>query len=284
MVRSARLTASSLEATLDAVPLFRSDRNRGAALGGFHAVHRFFTPLLASLAALLLVLPALAGPRKPRVSYEDFRRSRPSARYAQLDRRACEKELLARKIAFTLVTARGVQQPVRLRADISGVTFHTGEKAAARARSPAEVYDCRLVLALSDWSKILAAHGIDEVRTISAWRPSRSTHTEGKLAVRHSGGLAVDIKRLGKKAVRGTTERVWLDIAKDFHGRIGAPVCGAASQTARLPASAKELRAIVCEAKRLGIFTSILTPSYDRAHRNHLHVEIRPGVEWSLLL
>ncbi len=240
--------------------------------------------LLVVTAALLVVVPATARPRRPRVRYEDTRTERPSARYAALGKAACFKELSARKIAFRHAgPARGVKAPVRLAGDVGGVTFRTEAPALERAVSPAEVYDCRLVLALHDWSRVLAAHGFDEVRTIAAWRPARAAPA-GKLATRHPGGLAVDVKRLGKKPSPGQAEKRWVRVATDFHGRIGGPVCGPSAPVARLPQAARELRAVVCEAKRLGIFTSILTPAYDRAHRDHLHVEIRPGAGWSLLL
>ena len=249
------------------------------------AVRRSLAPLLAALAALLAVVPALARPRKPRVRYEDARSARPSARYAAMSKAACLRELSARKIPHSSAgPARGVLAPVRLAGPLGGVTFRSDAPAAERAVSPAEVYDCRLVLALHDWSRVLAARGIDEVRTITAWRPPPRSWPAGKLANRHPGGLAVDVKRLGKKLGPGEGAKRWLRIQSDFHARIGAPVCGPGAAIAGLPAAAKELRAVTCEAKRLGIFTSILTPAYDRAHRDHLHVEIRPGAGWSLLL
>ena len=92
------------------------------------------------------------------------------------------------------------------------------------------------------------------------------------------------MKRFGKKLAAGEATKRWIRVAADFHGRIGGPVCGAAVAKMQLPAAAKVLRATACEAKRLGLFTSILTPNYDRAHRDHLHVEIRPGAGWTLLL
>jgi hypothetical protein len=248
-------------------------------------VRRSLAQLLAAAAILLVVLPALARPKKPRVRYEDARAPRPHARYAAMGKAACLKELSARKIPFSAAgPARGVLAPVRLQADVGGVTFRTEAPAAERAVSPAEVYDCRLVLALHDWSKVLAARGVDEVRTITAWRPARSPLAAGKWAVRHPGALAVDVKRLGKKPRPGEVRRRWIGVEANFHGRIGAPVCGSATIEARLPPAARDLRAVVCEARRLGIFTSILTPNYDRAHKDHLHVEIRPGAAWSLLL
>lgn len=260
------------------------DGNGAPPPRGSSAVRRMFAALVLAAAALCLVRPAAAGPRRPRVRYEDPRRARPSASYAALGKAACLKELAKRKIGFAPVPrARGVLAPVRLTGPIGGVLFRTNAPEGMRGASPAEVLDCRLVLALADWAHALAARGVDEVRYTSAWRPPPRSWPAKKLATRHPGALAIDVKRLGKKRAPGETAKRWLTIETDFHGKIGAPVCGPRARAPRAPA-AKELRAIVCEAADRKLFTSILTPGYDRAHRDHLHLEIRPAVTWSLLL
>lgn len=235
---------------------------------------------LLAAAALLIAAPA-AGLKRPRVKYQDPRRESPAARYAGLTKAACLKALSGRKIGFVAVPrARGVLAPVRLTGDVGGVLFRSLAGAEERATSPAEVLDCRLVLALHDWSKILTAHGIDEVRFMSAWRPPPATWPEGKLAKRHPGALALDVKRFGRKLAAGEKVKRWLSVEADFHGKIGGQVCGVAA----LPEAAKELRALVCEARDRRLFTSILTPGYDRAHKDHFHLEVRPAVAWSLFL
>jgi hypothetical protein len=92
---------------------------------------------------------------------------------------------------------------------------------------------------------------------------------------RHPAGLAIDVGLLHKRDGR------WINIARDFHGRIGAKTCG---NGAPMPenAQAVELRAIICEAASLGLFTYVLTPDYNAAHADHLHMEIKPGVKWFL--
>jgi hypothetical protein len=235
---------------------------------------------LLAVAALLIAAPAF-GLRRPRVKYQDPRQQRPSARYAAMSKAACHKALTARKIGFALAPkSRGVLAPVRLTGDVGGVLFRTDAPAAERAVSPAEVYDCRLVLALHDWSKVLVAHGIDEVRIMTAWRPPPASWPDGKVAKRHPGGLAVDVKRFGKKLAAGEKVKRWISVEADFRGKIGGQVCGVPG----LPKDSSTLRALVCEARDRRLFTSILTPSYDRAHKDHFHVEVRPAVEWSLFL
>ena len=88
----------------------------------------------------------------------------PAARYGNLDRTACEAELTARHIPFSSVaTARGVLAPVRLSGPLHGVAYHSTLPVRQRASSPYEILDCRLVLALDDFSAILAKHDVVEV-------------------------------------------------------------------------------------------------------------------------
>jgi hypothetical protein len=218
------------------------------------------------------------------VRFDEAWATYPAGRYANLDAASCKAELGRRGIAFTPVArAPGVLAPVRLQADVGGVAYHTGLPVHQRATSPFEVFDCRLVLALSDFSKILRAHDVDEVIMFSAWRPPPKSWPEGKLGKRHPGALAIDARRFGKHAP-GSAETTWLDVEKDFHGTLDAPPCGpdAAAPTVDTPA-ARELRSIVCAAADQHIFTSILTPDYNRAHFNHFHLELTPEVSWLLV-
>lgn len=228
---------------------------------------------------------ARAKPAGGHVRYHPDWEKHPATRYAAMSASACTAELGSRGIAFTRVDeAPGVLAPVRLPKDVGGVVYRTEAPAHLRGSNPFDVFDCRLVLALSDFSRILGAHDIDEVVMFSAWRPGGSKWPEGKLGTRHPGGLAMDAARFGKKLAQGATERVWLDVARDFHGSIGAPSCGPDAAPPR-PATpeAKELRSIACEAADQHVFTSILTPNYNRAHFNHLHLEVTPDVRWYLV-
>ncbi|MFT3774438.1 MAG: extensin family protein [Minicystis sp.] len=92
---------------------------------------------------------------------------------------------------------------------------------------------------------------------------------------RHPAGLAIDVGLLHKRDGR------WINVARDFHGRIGAKTCGEGAPMPENP-DAKELRALVCESADLGVFTYVLTPDYNAAHADHFHMEIKPGVKWFL--
>jgi len=211
--------------------------------------------------------------------------STPAARAAALDREQCFAELRARKIAFTEVaSARGVLAPVRLPADVGGVVYRTELPVAQRAQAPWDVFDCRVVLALDDWSSKLLARGFSEVILFSAWRPPPKTWPQGQEATRHPGALAVDVKKL-VRAVDPTTGAPRSDIVveRDWAPRLGAPVCGGDAPAANPDTvEGREIRAIACEIEDAHLFTVMLTPHYDRAHHNHLHLEITPGVTWRL--
>lgn len=192
----------------------------------------------------------------------------PASRYGALDRAACEAELAQRKIGFDRVdTARGVIAPVRLTGPLSGVTFRSNLPASKRKSAVIEIYDCRLVLALDDFAKILAKHDVVEVVHLSVYRPvSKKVNLKGA-GRRHGGALAIDA------ALFRTTDGRTLDVQKDFHGGIGQKTCPP-------PASASELRKIACEASDARLFNVLLTPDFNWAHRNHFHLEVTANARW----
>lgn len=203
----------------------------------------------------------------------------PAFRYARLSRPACHRELNRRGIGWTPVaTARGVKAPIRLTGPVAGVLWRTDFSESKRTEVPYEVLDCRLALALHDFGAVLRAHDIEEVRIFSFWRPPSKRWPRGKIAKRHPGALAVDIRQLRK-----STGQV-LDVTRHFGGKIGEETCGPSAQApSPLTPEARELRSIVCEAADARLFNSILTPNYDRPHFNHFHMEVAAGVRWLIV-
>lgn len=201
-----------------------------------------------------------------------FDKTATASRYAGLDRQSCEAELTKRHIAFDRVgEARGVVAPLRLKSPLSGVTFRSNLSAKMRETAVIEIYDCRLVLALDDFARILAKHDIVEVIHLSVYRPvSPKVDLKGNPGRRHSGALAIDA------AIFKTKDGKSFDVQKDFKGRIGAKPCPA-------PNDATELRKIACEANDARLFNVLLTPDYNWAHRNHFHMEVTAGVRWTLV-
>jgi hypothetical protein len=204
----------------------------------------------------------------------------PALRYGGLDRAQCEAELTKRQVPFTSVaTARGVLAPVRLTGPLHGVAYHSTLPLAQRSSSPYEILDCRLVLALDDFSTLLAKHDVVEVIHFSVYRPpaTRPNATVPPEMTQHEGGLAIDAGWFKRKD--GTV----LQVERDFHGRIGASTCGPGTGPSPITPEASALRSIVCEAADLQLFNIELTPDYNWAHRNHFHLEVRPAVRWSLV-
>lgn len=222
-------------------------------------------------------------PRRSLAVFDAEQATSPSFRYANLGAEACFAALDERRIAWVAAgSAPGVLAPVRIPAGVGGVSYHTALSPARRRTSPYEVFDCRLVLALDDFAKILLAHGYDEVLIFSGWRPPPRGWPEGKLGRRHPGGLAVDVKALRSSADADGAET--LDVEADYHGQIDAPSCGANGQIPDPPTSKSiALREILCEAVEARIFTSVLTPNHDRPHANHFHLEVTPEVPWRLV-
>ncbi len=200
----------------------------------------------------------------------------PASLYASLDRASCEAELGRRNIAFERVAeARGVVAPLRLKGAIAGVDFHSMLPAAQRKTSPYEIYDCRLVLALDDWARVLTRHDVVEVVHYSVYRPPPAKAVLSGPGRRHTGALAIDAAIF--KLKDGTT----INVERDFHGRIGSKPC--ATPPAGLPPEATTLRQIVCEAADAQLFNVLLTPDYNGPHRNHFHLEVTAGARWVLV-
>jgi hypothetical protein len=202
----------------------------------------------------------------------------PAERYALLDRATCEAQLAARGVAFRPVDeARGVVAPVRLDGPLHGVTFRSGLSAAERATSPFEIIDCRLALALDDFARQLAAHDVVTVMHLSIYRPPPRTRAASVDSSPHGHALAIDAASFVKRD--GTA----LLVERDFHGRIGAPTCGAAAGPHPATPEALELRQIVCDAAGAKLFNIALTPDFNWKHRNHFHLEVRANTKWYYL-
>ena len=239
------------------------------------------------LALLLLATSAAAASHKKhkpatkhassRFSNPDDAADTPAVRYAAMSADDCLAELDKRQITYTKETAKGVLAPVRLTGPLHGVTFRTDLPEAQRATTPWEIADCRLVLALDDFAQILENHDVVEVRHYSIYRVAPKSWPDDKIGGQHNGGLALDAGRFIRKD--GTT----IDVLEMFHGKIGAKTCGDGAGPHPATPDAKELRSILCEAVDAHLFNVVLTPDFNRPHRNHFHLEVMAGVHWFLV-
>lgn len=201
----------------------------------------------------------------------------PAVRYAALSSAECVRELGARNIEFVKESWPGVRDGVRLTTPLHGVEFRTNLRDRQRATTPWEIADCRLVLALDDFAQLLAAHGVVDVRHYSMHRRVPKSWPTGKQATRHMGGVAIDAARFY------LADGTYLDVDEHWNGGIGRPTCG--DQAVPHPATpqARKLRAILCDTVTRRLFNVVLTPNYNRPHKNHFHLEVTEGVKWFLV-
>jgi hypothetical protein len=236
----------------------------------------------------LAARPAKQKQKKPRTEFDADWATTPAAKYAALGKDACLAELDARGVSYVTVSeARGVIIPVRLTGPLNGVSYHTELPEKDRSSSPFEVFDCRLALALHDFSSILTAADVDEAIIFSAWRPPPDSWPADKQATRHSGALAVDIRAFEKSRSGEASDDSPRDlvVARDWTPARDKPPCGdKAPAIAPDTAAAKEIRGFYCKAASDRLFTSMLGPNYNKAHENHFHLEITPDVKWRMTL
>ncbi|MBL8969770.1 MAG: extensin family protein, partial [Myxococcales bacterium] len=117
---------------------------------------------------------------------------------------------------------------------------------------------------------------VTEVQYFSALR--RGKIVRDKPRSQHNVGLALDLLGVRGPSVplatieqtypRGRLRACPADSASA--GPPGAPVPGGAP-------AADLFFALVCQAHARGLFHTILTPDHDRAHHNHLHLDLKAG-------
>jgi hypothetical protein len=205
-------------------------------------------------------------------------RESPASRYANLSNDAALAELRLRHIAFEpALDAPGVRTPIRLAGKLHGVWVHSSLPEGERRTTPFEILDARLALALDDFAEVLSNHDIVEVIHFTMYRPGDGAEEAGATGkARHPGGMAIDIGALRKRG------GAILNVKAHWPASLGAKTCGEKAHL--VPARrGRELMSLVCEARDLRLFHVILTPHFNRAHHDHLHLEIKPDTPWFLV-
>jgi hypothetical protein len=129
-------------------------------------------------------------------------------------------------------------------------------------------FDCRLGLALNELVPVFSEHEVTEVHVGTLYRPpprraKRPRHSQ------HTRGLAADVT--GFKLRDGRM----LIVERDWHGAIGNPPCGPESSLREPTDEAIRLRNLLCAIAATKLLDTILTPNYDAAHHDHLHLDLR---------
>lgn len=237
-----------------------------------------FRPLGASAVSRATPVPATDEPTVPEVSPWDLSVPVPSNPdlpagndIANMPQAQCYALLYEHGVNFEKLDtadAPQVEMPVRLLGPVGGVDIRGPQ------RDPSSVLDCRLVLALIAWAPTLRIAGIRLLEHFSIYRAQAIVAGTAKLSG-HAMGRAIDLARM--RFDDGTT----LSVLEDWTSRRrGMPPC--ASYPRETEAS-RRWRSIVCEAARRNLFQVILTPHHDRAHANHVHLEVVPQVDWSYI-
>jgi hypothetical protein len=203
--------------------------------------------------------------------------STPAYRLANLKNSEVRAELVRLGVPFVEAEppAPGVRFPIRLTGPLNGVWIHSVLPEEERANTPFEILDGRLALALHSFARILATHDIVEAIHFTMYRPAQKS-TKNRELFRHPGGLAIDLGAVKKRSGH------WLAVGPHWPTQIGGKTCGAGARslTGR---GGRELMSLVCEAADQRLFHYMLTPHFDLAHADHLHLEIKPGVKWFLV-
>lgn len=192
-------------------------------------------------------------------------------RYARLAPGPCRAELARLGVSHRLekLSAKNkrpgddVITPLRLEGSLHGVAFKV-----PAPPSPFGKLDCRLAVALDSMAELLARYDVVGVRVDNMYRPGAVIAGKKKPS-QHARGLAIDIMAF---ELAGGDE---LSVKRDWHGVLGKPYCGPdAVLLNKSKPAALELRNLVCEVIRSGLFHHTVTPSDNRAHRDHLHFDL----------
>jgi hypothetical protein len=174
----------------------------------------------------------------------------------------CYAALEAEGVRFRRVAperAPGVASPIELAGPIRGVRVYGGAKNA-----PTNYLDCRLAYALVEWAPRLERAGVVGLQHYSMYRRdarvAQSTKESG-----HALGLAIDVAHFDLR------DGSRLSVLNDWKNRTrGVEPCSLASSG---PAE-KLMRELVCTALSDELFQTALTPHYNAAHKNHVHLEV----------
>jgi hypothetical protein len=189
----------------------------------------------------------------------------PARRYANLSPTLCARELSRSKYPFKRVGAfKGIATPVRVNGDIEGVKFRV-----PGSSSKFGVLDCRLALTLTALAKFLQPRGVTEVTVDNFYRPNARLPSKRSQRSQHAYGLAIDLT-----SFKLSDGRV-LHVEHDWGAGIETEPCGPGATLATATKNTVDLRQLVCDLAAAQIFNRHLTPSYNTAHRNHLHLDIK---------
>ena len=156
---------------------------------------------------------------------------------------------------------------VKLHGDLAGYDWHYDGKDSVHSHM-----DCRLVLALYRFSALhLRPFTADQAVHLSSYRPNARVKSTKKRSG-HADALAVDLRFLK------IGDEIAFDVLSDWQPRKrGQKPCEVDDKDERSAA----FRKAVCAAVEENLFQVVVTPHHDKAHANHVHLEVVPGADWT---
>lgn len=187
------------------------------------------------------------------------------------DARRCYDRLWHGGVTFELVYkhADDVRMPIRVTSPIGGVWVQPANGNRVNA-----IMDCRLAVRLLSWAPALRKMGVRTLEHYSAYRPNATISGSNRPSA-HAGALALDLAKLHMD--NGDV----LDVLTDWEGRErGEAPCPRRRDEGW---ASRVLRTLVCDAIDRRLFQVVLTPHHDKAHQNHVHLELRPSDDWTFI-
>ncbi|MEZ4452257.1 MAG: hypothetical protein R3B09_22515 [Nannocystaceae bacterium] len=215
--------------------------------------------------------PAPAPAPRPRpaapVAVPDLRGYPDANALAAMNTRQCHAYLRDHEVSFTPLTRREAPEvdiPIRLTGALAGVTF-TIPWSEDPMKDPHTIWDCRMAAAMIPLARWLRAYDVREIAYFSSLRRGGSSRSQ------HRSGLAFDL--LGVRRSDGELMKV-----ETHYPRRRLRSCPAVAEAPAAGADIGEIYlGLVCEAVRGGLLHTVLTPDHDRAHDNHLHLDLKEG-------
>jgi len=189
----------------------------------------------------------------------------------------CLKRLDKLGVSYKKTAAKGVEDAVSLTGPLNGIVYSSGTGTTTTSQPMA----CEFVETLWDLSDRLKDKGYKRVGTLGSYcyrcccswsetNDCRSANDPTPVCSRgfsnHSWGRALDIRYLEKND--GTVYDINSNSDWVKYGSTDTCGKGLAAQSG----TSLQLYTLACSIK--GLFSNLLTPNYNSAHRNHWHVDI----------
>lgn len=213
-------------------------------------------------------LPSVANPVLMPVAAEPPPRDAAGAKYGSLTAAQCFAELGQRGIESRPVKkAPGVAIPMRLGGKLHGVSIVVAGGNKIGTSSPLDILDCRLALALDDFSALMSTRGVVRIDHMSLYRNQATIARKG-IPSQHAYGLAIDIGAL--RRADGTL----VSIQRDWATSRGSSPCPGPQLES---GNAAFLRDVVCSSLDEGVFNTFITANHNADHDSHFHFDLIPG-------